>query len=110
MSEPQRELETHYRESHTHVPEQPFVGATMRRVAARQRRVVVLRRGLMGLGVALVAVGSPWLIRGSELLSQALDAGFTRAGEFLGTPWGIACAVAVAAFVLAARRFLQLRF
>ena len=104
------ELEALFRETHSRVPEQPFVNATLREVATVQRRSAVLRRALTVVGVVLIAVLSPWLIHGAQLLSQALDLGFARIGDWLGTPWGVAVAAVVVAFALAARRFLPLRW
>lgn len=104
------ELDALFREAHAHVPEQPFVNATLRRVAAEQRHAAALRRALKVVGVVLIAVSSPWLIRGAQLLSQWMDSGFARIGDWLGTPWGLAGAAAVIALALAARRFSRLRW
>jgi len=104
------ELEALFREAHTHVAEQPFVDATLRVVAAERRRVAALRRALGVAAVALIVVLSPWLISGAQLLSQALDFGFARIGDWLATPWGLAGAAAAVAVAFAVRRVLPLRW
>lgn len=83
-------LETRFRNEHTHIRDEPFVSATLRRVAAERARSAVTRRVLQAGVLIAVIVASPWLIEGSALLSSVLDRGFARASQWLSTPAGMA--------------------
>ncbi len=88
-------LEALFRSEHTHIADEPFVGATLKRVAAERARSAVLRRALQAAALIAVIVASPWLIDGSVLLSDLLDQGFARASAWLATPAGMAIGVIV---------------
>jgi hypothetical protein len=91
-----------FRGEHAHLPAEPFVGATLRRVAAERERSATLRRMLQSVALIAVLAASPWLIEASTLLSAALDKGFALVSGWLGTPAGMAIA-GVAAVILALR-------
>jgi hypothetical protein len=95
-------LAARFRDEHTHIPDEPFVGATMRRVAAERERSVTTRHVLQAAALLAAIAASPWLIEGSVLLSALIDQGFTRASAWLATPAGMAIA-AVTGAVLAWR-------
>ena len=94
-------LEARFRSEHTHIPDEPFVSATLKRVAAERARSVMTRHLLKAGALIAVIVASRWLIEGSVLLSEALDQGFVRVSEWLATPAGMATAV-IASVALAA--------
>lgn len=74
------------------IPDEPFLADTRRRIAATQSGRRVARILAQVLVVALIALGSPWLIGASELLSRQLDMAFAWSSEFLGTPIGVGLA------------------
>ena len=82
------------------LPREPFLSEVQRRidrVRSRRRHARVLAQAFL---VALIALASPWLIAGSALLSQGLDALFAQFASFLGTPLGIGFAAACVATAL----------
>jgi len=57
----------------------------------RARRVFV-RRVILGMGLIIVALLSPYLIRGAALISGGLTVLLEVSGAFMTSPRGIACA------------------
>jgi hypothetical protein len=66
-------LAAHFEQEHRHVPADPFVATTMRKVRAGRRREEVLRVGLRVAALVAVVAASPWLIAGVERLNAALE-------------------------------------
>ena len=97
-------LEALFAREHTHVPAEPFLGATLHALAAARRRAVWKTR----LVVAAVFVGivllSPQLVAGSVWVSSSLDAGFAVMSSWLSSPYGMAVAVLVAVAGFTVRR------
>jgi len=97
-------LEALFAREHTHVPAEPFLGATLRALAAERRRAVWKTR----LVVAAVFVGtvllSPQLVAGSVWVSSRLDEVFAVASTWLSSPYGMAAAVLAAVAGFMARR------
>lgn len=82
-------LQTLFEEHAQNLPEEPFVGRTLKLVK-RQRFRQLLKESLpWALGVLCCALLSPFLIRGSILLSGGLDRLFTATGNYLATPLGM---------------------
>ena len=96
-------LAARFRGEHAHLPAEPFVGATLRRVAVERARSATLRRVLQAVALVAVLAASPWLIEASTLLSAALDKGFAQVSGWLATPAGMAIAGVVAAAIFALR-------
>jgi hypothetical protein len=107
MNDPLAELDpalaARFRNEHTHVADEPFVAATLQRVAAERARAAITRRVLQAAALIAVIAASPWLIPGSVLVSNVLDQGFARASAWLATPAGIALGVVVAALIVVYR-------
>jgi uncharacterized membrane protein len=99
-------LAERFRAEHAHIADDSFVGATVKRVVAERARTKTVRRALQLAAVLVVIAASPWLIRGSVLVSEVLDQGFARASEWLARPTVITIA-AVAVAVALAYRLLQ---
>jgi hypothetical protein len=89
-------LEALFAREHTHVPAEPFVGATLRALAEERRRAAWKTR----LVVAAVIVGtvllSPQLVAGSVWVSSRLDDVFAVVSSWLASPYGMAAAVLAA--------------
>jgi len=94
------ELAARFRDAHAHIPEDPFVGATLKRAAADSARSVATRRALQVAALVAVIGVSPWLIQGSVLISDLLDQAFVLASAWLAQPVGITI-LAVAGIALA---------
>jgi hypothetical protein len=78
-----------FEREHRHVPDEPFVAATVRRIAAERRRRSWLKRASLAALLLLVVGASPWLVAGSALLSATLGQLFNYAAELLSTPVGM---------------------
>ena len=86
---------------HTHIPAEPFAGATLARVAAERRRTVAIRRALQVLSLILLVAVGPWLIAASVWISGRMDTLFAWASD---RPAVVAVAVLVGAAVFALGR------
>jgi hypothetical protein len=102
------QLHAAFAREHAHVPDEPFSGALLRRIAAERRRTLLAKRVLQVAGLAAVVVLSPRLVAVSQSVSAKLDALFSLAEKWLATPVGMLgaslCAVAVLAMVALRRR------
>jgi hypothetical protein len=94
-------LAARFRDTHAHIADEPFVGAALKRVAADRARSTVTRRAWQIAALVAVIAASPWLIRGSVLLSELLERVFAVASEWLASPPGMAIG-ALAGVALAA--------
>jgi hypothetical protein len=91
-----------------HIVEQPFVSDIARRVAAARRRHVFVTRAAQAAAVGILIAASPWLVKGSALLSAELDLLFANTASALDSPYGYGAGLlcfAAAAFVLRRRLF-----
>lgn len=77
-----------FRREHQIVPEQPFIGRTIRRIARARRRRSYVNYALQAAGVAALILGSRPLIEASAIVSAKLDAWFAVGIEWLATPLG----------------------
>jgi len=75
------DLRALFERAHVHVVEQPFVNDVARRVAAARRRDTFATRAAQALALGALIAASPWLVRGSTLLSAELDALFSHAAS-----------------------------
>jgi hypothetical protein len=82
------ELVARFRQEHRHVPDDPFVGATARRIRRARQRRTYIRHALHVSGVAVLVLGSHWLIEASVVASRKLDAWFAVGFDCLLTPLG----------------------
>ncbi len=88
-------LAARFRYTHARIPDDPFVAATLKRVAADRARSTATRRALQVAALVAVIAASPWLIQGSALLSDMLDQVFALASAWLVRPLGITIAAVV---------------
>jgi hypothetical protein len=94
-------LETLFRQEHQSIPIEPFVGATLKRIAAERARVHRVRRLIEAAALIAVIVASPWLIEASVLISAMLDEAFALVSAWLETPSGTTIAIFVGALLAA---------
>jgi predicted phage tail protein len=100
------ELVARFRQEHRHVPDDPFIGATARRIRAARRRRNFSRHALQVAGVAVLVLGSHWLIEASVIASRNLDAWFADGFDWFVTPLGtIAVLAGIACVVVTAIRW-----
>ena len=100
------ELIARFRQEHRHVPDDPFVGATARRIRAARRQRSYIKGALRVAGVAVLVLGSHWLIEASVIASTKLDAWFAVGFDWLVTPLGtIAVLAGVVCVAVAALRW-----
>ena len=81
-------LQALFEREHAHLPDEPFVNALVRRLAVERRRRALATRVLQAGGLVAVVPLSPWLVAGSRVLSENLDATFERTAAWLATPAG----------------------
>jgi len=102
-------LAARFRGEHAQVPDEPFVRSTLQRVAAARSRSTAVRRVMQAAALVAVIAASPWLIRGSVLLSDAMEQSFVWASTWFARPAGVAivaiAAIAGIAFAWKARVF-----
>jgi hypothetical protein len=107
QDEDNKNLQTLFEEQAQSLPEEPFVGQTLKLIK-RQKFLLFLKELLPWLlAVFCCALASPWLIRGSVLLSRGLDSLFEVSGHYLATPAGILVAALFAlTFLIFNRRLV----
>ena len=89
---------------HRQLPPEPFLKTTAARIASARARATLIKRVIQAAGLALVILGSPWLISGSVVLSAQLDAAFAAVAAWLSTRTGTAAALLCVLAVVVWRR------
>jgi hypothetical protein len=102
-------LKSMFEEQKLNLPEEPFLGDTLKLIERRRSRRIVLQRLAYLLGLALCVYLSPFLIKGSTLLSGGLNAAFAAVSSFVTTSLGMSI-VAIALLFLFFRRRRISRF
>lgn len=95
-----QKLRSLFEEKSGGLPEEPFLGNTMRLIEKRQSRRIFMQRLVYVLGLACCALLSPFLIKGSMLLSAGLTALFGAINGFVNTPMGMTSAALCALVIL----------
>jgi hypothetical protein len=101
-----KKVQSLFRQGSQSLPEEPFFGNMLKLVKRRQSRRVFRQRLILVLGFSCCAVLSPFLIKGSILLSDGLNRLLEAAGHFWNTPVGMATAALCALLLLIFRRRL----
>jgi hypothetical protein len=100
MNQPADDLDTllreHFANARPPLAAQRFVEQTLERIAVARRRATWIRRLTQAAALAALILVSPWLIRGSTLLSENLDVWLTVGTQWLLTPAGTALVVGCA--------------
>jgi hypothetical protein len=100
-------LEALFRREHTHLPAEPFAGATVRMLAAERRRAALRTRLAQTAAVVALIVLSPLLIDASVWISSRLDELFASASTWLASPLGLV-AVGLGALVALATKWARI--
>jgi hypothetical protein len=87
-----KNLRSLFEEQSSSLPEEPFLGNTLRLIEKRQFRRIFMWRLVYVLGLACCALLSPLLIKGSMVLSGGLNAPFGAINSFVNTPTGMTTA------------------
>jgi hypothetical protein len=89
-----------FEREHRQLSPQPFLEIVEARIAKARARAKLASRIWQAAALAAVAIGSPWLISGSVLLSARLGTWFAVAEAWFSTPGGTAGAAACLLAVL----------
>jgi hypothetical protein len=103
-----QDLRALFRREQVRVAEQPFVNELARRVTASRRRRTTMIFAAQAVAIGALIAASPWLVKGSALLSAKLDLLFASTANALDSPYGYGAGLlcfAVAAFVFRRRLF-----
>ena len=106
QDEDYKKLQALFEEHAQSLPEEPFVGQTLKLIKRQKFRLFLKERLPWVLAVICCALASPWLIRGSILLSRGLDSLFEVSGHYLATPAGMLVAALFALTFLVFKRRL----
>jgi hypothetical protein len=88
-----KNLQSLFEEKCRSLPEEPFLGNTLRLIEKRQSRSLFMRRLAYVPGLAGCVLLSPVLIKGSMMLSGGLNTLFSAVNGFVNTPMGMTSAV-----------------
>ena len=69
-------LKERFEREHQHVPAEPFIAATTRRMRAESRLAMGVRTGMRIAALVAVVLASPWLIAAAARLNAALESSF----------------------------------
>jgi hypothetical protein len=95
-----KNLQSLFDEQSGNLPEEPFLGNTLRLIEKRRSRRTFMRRLAYVLGLACCALLSPLLIKGSMVLSGGMNALFGAINSFVNTPMGMTTAALCALLLL----------
>jgi hypothetical protein len=105
-----RNLQSLFQEKSRTLPEEPFLSDMLKLIDRHQSRRVFRQRLILVLGFACCAILSPFLIKGSILLSGAVNMILRAAENLLSTPTGMLAAALFALLVLFIKRRQAFRF
>lgn len=106
QDEDYKNLQTLFEEHAQSLPAEPFVGQTLKLIKRQKSLQFFKERLPWALAVICCALASPWLIRGSILLSRGLDSLFEVSRYYLATPAGMLVAALFALTFLIFKRRL----
>lgn len=99
-----KNLQSLFEEKSRSLTEEPFLGNILRLIEKRRGRRRVVRWLAYVLGFACCAYLSPFLIKGSVVLSAHLNAFFSAINGFVSSPVGMSVVVFIIIFVFFRRR------
>jgi hypothetical protein len=88
-------LKAQFDREHRHLPAEPFIAATTRRMRAESRYAAGVRTALRVAALVAAVLASPWLIAGAARLNAALESSFAWTAGLPGT-WMLGVLVAAA--------------
>lgn len=93
-------LKARFDREHQHMPAEPFIAVTTRRMRAENRLAVVVRTGMRIAALVAAVLASPWLIAGAARLNAALESSLAWTA---GLPGAWVLGVLAAAALLVSR-------
>jgi hypothetical protein len=87
-----KNLHSLFQERRSSLPEEPFLKNTLKLIERKRARRMFAQRAVFAAGICFIALLSPYLLKGSALISGGLNSLFEIAGSFMTSPRGIACA------------------
>jgi hypothetical protein len=99
-----KDLHSLFQEKRNSLTEEPFLGNMLKLIEKKRARRVFAQRIVLGIGIIIVAFLSPYLVKGSALMSDGLNALFETAGSFMASPRGLACAACCALLIFIFKR------
>lgn len=84
-----RNLQSLFLEHNQSLPEEPFLTNTIKLLEKQQARRVWAQRFAFALALFCCFLLSPFLLKGTELLSSGLDLLFNATGAFMARPVGM---------------------
>ncbi len=99
-----------FKQQGQNLPDEPFVSDLMGRLKKSQSRKVLRQRLFLVLGFVGCVLLSPYLIKGSILLSSGLTTIFNTGGRLISTPMGALSAILGALLILFFSRGRIFRF
>ena len=97
-------LQSMFEEQGRGLPEEPFLANTLKLIEKKRSRRMFLRRLAYLPGIACCAFLSPFLIKGSVVMSGGLDAAFAVVNGIVNTIPGMSIAVIALLIVFSRRR------
>jgi hypothetical protein len=97
-------LHSLFQEKRDHLPAEPFLNNIVKLIERRRAWRVFVQRAALVIGIIICAWVSPYMIKGSALISGGLNVLFQAAGNFIHTPTGLAAAAAGALLLFLFKR------
>jgi hypothetical protein len=97
-------LQSLFQERREDLPDEPFLGNMLELIERKRVRRVLVHRVVRILGICIIASLSPYLVKGSTLISVALNGSLSIIGSFMTSPRGIACAALCALLLFVFKR------
>jgi hypothetical protein len=86
-----KNLHSLFQERRSSLPEEPFLGNMLKLIERKRAQRVFARRAVLVLGIIIIALLSPYMIKGSAIISGGLNAFFEITGSLMASPRGITC-------------------
>jgi hypothetical protein len=104
-----KDLQSLFEERKGSLPEEPFLGNTLNLIKKKRRFGRAVMRGLVyALGIACCALASPFLIKGSMLLSGSLNVAVAAVDGFVNSSLGMSVAIVALLFMFTKRRRISM--
>jgi hypothetical protein len=99
-----RNLCSLFQERRNSLTEEPFLGDMLKLIKRKRARLVFAQGVVFIPAICFIALLSPYLLKGSALISDVTNALFEICGNFMVSPRGIACAAFCAFLVFVFKR------
>jgi len=103
-----KDLQSIFDEKSCSLTEEPFLGNMMKLIGKRRSRRILMRRLAYVLAFACCACLSPFLIKGSMVMSAGLNVAFAAINSFVSTSLGMSIAILALLFLSARRKRISM--